>query len=577
MNASLSDQLLTLGRTMTEVNQHQQASLEQVRQSLNAAAAIQVDMRQLHDVTNDVIAHFEQYIKELSAARSRDEGFERSSADLLTRLGKVSDQQLSALNRIRAGQEELARVTEQFTRQSSETTAAMKQSSNATTQELSGVADAMKQSAAELSAGCQNFTQSVVSGLSQSLGMFDASMQGLMAMMGETTDKLSGTDSAEATRQAAETQRLLTALKESIDAATAALRQKEGVSMARIRNRRAARTSNSGASWISYSDMMAALLLVFVLILSVSLYQYFTMLETKTAELDAQKALVSQQQVTLDAQTLQLASQQVTMDKQATEIAIIQVQLDSQAKELENAYIVLSDQQAQLQQAQTDLADREAKLIILQTDLKNKEMALQAANEVLENQQAAMAAQAEQIDALIGIRPRIITALSSALSSANLSATVDNSTGDIVLDSSVLFDTGKSEIRAEGKALLDRFVPVYLNVLLRDEYSAYLGEIIIEGYTDSTGDYYNNLKLSQDRALSVATYILKMPSLTTRQRDLLKSGLLTITGRGATGLIYDQYGNEDKEASRRVEFHFSLKDSEMIDQMNRLLQQTEGD
>ena len=228
MNVSLSDQLLTLGRTMTEVNQHQQASLEQVRQSLNAAAAIQVDMRQLHDVTNDVIAHFEQYIKELSAARSRDEGFERSSADLLTRLGKVSDQQLSALNRIRAGQEELARVTEQFTRQSSETTAAMKQSSNATTQELSGVADAMKQSAAELSAGCQNFTQSVVSGLSQSLGMFDASMQGLMAMMGETTDKLSGTDSAEATRQAAETQRLLTALKESIDAATAALRQKEG-------------------------------------------------------------------------------------------------------------------------------------------------------------------------------------------------------------------------------------------------------------------------------------------------------------------------------------------------------------
>ena len=63
--------------------------------------------------------------------------------------------------------------------------------------------------------------------------------------------------------------------------------------MARIRNRRAARTSNSGASWISYSDMMAALLLVFVLILSVSLYQYFTMLETKTAELDAERASIN--------------------------------------------------------------------------------------------------------------------------------------------------------------------------------------------------------------------------------------------------------------------------------------------
>lgn len=345
--------------------------------------------------------------------------------------------------------------------------------------------------------------------------------------------------------------------------------------MARIRNRRAARTSNSGASWISYSDMMAALLLVFVLILSVSLYRYFNMLETKTAELDAKQQIVSAQQVTLDEQTLQLASQQVTLDKQASEIAIIQVQLDEQAAELESAYIVLSDKQAELEQAQTDLADREAKLIILQSDLSSKEIALQAANEVLENQQAAISAQAEKIEAVIGIRPKIISALSSALTSANLRANVDSKTGDIVLDSSVLFDTGSYEIRPEGKALLSTFVPIYLNVLLRDEYSDYLGEIIIEGHTDSTGEYFNNLKLSQNRALAVAEYILQIPSLTSKQLDLLKCGLLTVTGRGESVLVYDENGNEDADASRRVEFHFSLKDSEMIEEMNRLLQQTE--
>lgn len=347
--------------------------------------------------------------------------------------------------------------------------------------------------------------------------------------------------------------------------------------MARIRNRRAAAGSNSGASWISYSDMMAALLLVFVLILSVSLYQYFTMLETKTAELDSQKLLLSQQQVTLDAQTLQLASQQVTMDKQAAEIAIIQVTIDEQSRELENAYIILGEQKAQLEKAQTDLADREATLIILQNDLEAKELALVAANEVLQNQQAAMAAQAEKIDALIGIRPKIITELSTALTSANLRANVDAASGDIVLDSSVLFATGSYEIRAEGKALLDRFVPIYLNVLLQDEYSDYLGEIIIEGHTDSTGDYYNNLKLSQDRALAVAKYILQMPGLTQKQRNLLQNGLLTITGRGESRPILNEYGQEDTDASRRVEFHFSLKDSEMIEQMNQLLNQSEGE
>lgn len=354
--------------------------------------------------------------------------------------------------------------------------------------------------------------------------------------------------------------------------------------MARIRNRRGAQTSNSGASWISYSDMMAALLLVFVLILCVSMYQYFTMLETKTAELDAQQKIVAQQQLTLDSQTLQLASQQVTLDKQASDIAIIQVQLDDQAKELANAYIILGDKQTELEeaqlsleQAQSDLADREQTLIILQADLDSQKLALVDANRVLQDQQAAMAAQAEKIDTLIGIRPRIITDLSSALSNANLRATVDASSGDIVLDSSVLFDTGSYEIRAEGKALLNRFVPIYLNVLLREEYSDYLGEIIIEGHTDSTGNFYNNLKLSNDRALAVATYILQMPGLTAQQRELLQGGLLMTTGRGQSKPILDEYGNEDKDASRRVEFHFSLKDSEMIEQMNQLLQQSEGE
>ena len=63
--------------------------------------------------------------------------------------------------------------------------------------------------------------------------------------------------------------------------------------------RRGASKADGGASWISYSDMMAALLLVFVLVLCYSVYQYFLMLETKTAELDEQSALLTQQRATL--------------------------------------------------------------------------------------------------------------------------------------------------------------------------------------------------------------------------------------------------------------------------------------
>ena len=45
---------------------------------------------------------------------------------------------------------------------------------------------------------------------------------------------------------------------------------------------------------------------------------------------------------------------------------------------------------------------------------------------------------------------------------------------------------------------------------------------------------------------------------------------MTATGRSESDPVYVN-GVEDKEASRRVEFTFSLKDSEMIEEMNRIL------
>ena len=310
----------------------------------------------------------------------------------------------------------------------------------------------------------------------------------------------------------------------------------------RIHNRRAGRgSSGTGASWISYSDMMAALLLIFVLILTYSLYQYFTMLETKTKELNDQQAILDQQAI-----DLRLARDELD-DKEAT-LVIIQGNLD-------DLKVKLDDQEKTLADLQIVLAAREA-------DLESATLRLQ-------EQQDLLNAQALRIDNLIGIRTTMIKDLSASLAAANLKAAVDPTTGDIMLDSAVFFETGKAEIRQEGKDLLDRFIPVYLEVLMREEYAGYLGEIIIEGHTDSKGSYESNLKLSQDRALQVALYCLRMPSLSAAQKQQLQK-ILTAKGRSYADLIYVN-GVEDPEASRRVEFKFSLKDSEMIEEMNRIL------
>ncbi len=341
----------------------------------------------------------------------------------------------------------------------------------------------------------------------------------------------------------------------------------------RIHNSRAGRGSgNSGAIWISYSDMMAALLLVFVLILSISLHQYFTMLESKTKELDQQKLLITDQQLKLDEQTLQIASQQVTMDHQNAQIAVIMTQLDEKQTALEEAYIVLGENQAALKEAQSALAGKEAQLIILQEELANKETALNAAIQVLNSQQAALASKTDKIEDMVGMKAEIISELSSSLSRANLSAEVDKNTGDIVLDSAVLFKTNSYDIMADGKTLLNRFIPVYLEVLLRPEYADYLGQIVIEGHTDDSGTYEHNMKLSQERAYEVMMYVLGMYREGSAERELLQK-LLTATGRSETDLIYYEGTSiVNKDASRRVEFKFSLKDAEMIEEMNKLLQ-----
>ena len=56
---------------------------------------------------------------------------------------------------------------------------------------------------------------------------------------------------------------------------------------------------------------------------------------------------------------------------------------------------------------------------------------------------------------------------------------------------------------------------------------------------------------------------------------LLRS-ILTAKGRSYSDPIYGEDGKIDMDASRRVEFKFRLKDSEMIDEMRDILKEYEA-
>ena len=370
-------------------------------------------------------------------------------------------------------------------------------------------------------------------------------------------------------------------------------------------SRRRSGRADGGSAWISYSDMMAALLLLFVLFLCYSVYQYFLMLETKTAELDEQSTLLSmqqstlaQQQTTLDEQQTLLDSQQKTLDEQRetlfaqqstleqqqaelvaqqsallnkeNELTSALTQLEEQKGLLADQTLTLEEQQKIILAAQQALSVKEAELSAANIELENKQQALADATILLGEQQYAMDQQQKKLDDLVGVRTQIVRELTDALSRADLRASVDANTGDIVLESAVFFDVGKNAIKEGGRAFLERFIPVYLGVLLQPEYDEFLGEIIIEGHTDTSGTYLVNLELSQERALSVAAYCLEMPQLTEDALMRLRE-ILTAKGRSYSDPIYNADGTVNMDASRRVEFKFRMKDSEMIDEIRHIM------
>lgn len=330
-----------------------------------------------------------------------------------------------------------------------------------------------------------------------------------------------------------------------------------------------ARSGGSQDFWLSFSDLMSVLVLVFILVLFYILYKYTVTLrayEDKRNEMLLVEAALSTKET-------ELADAQASLAVREGELVSAQTELTEAQKELASQQLMLNLAQQAVEDSEAELAGKQTELDEALSLLSQRELAAAALEKEIGEKQAQIDTQQRQLEALVGVRTRIIETLSTTLRDKSISATVDPVNGSIMLESDVLFAYGKSDLTAEGKAYIDRFLPAYLSALMTEENESYISEIIIEGHTDPTDTYLKNLKLSQDRAYGVADYILSPDnrSLTSAQKNSLKA-LLTANGRSYSDPILDENGNVDSEASRRVVFKFRLTDEQMIQQMRDILE-----
>ena len=213
------------------------------------------------------------------------------------------------------------------------------------------------------------------------------------------------------------------------------------------------------------------------------------------------------------------------------------------------------------------------------SQIEKEKNALEEQQKLVAEQQEKLEEQQEMLDRIIGVRAELIEALKSEFESSGLNVKVDSQTGSIIFDSNILYDVNQTIIKSEGQEFLREFFPRYFKVLLGSDFKEYISEIIIEGHTDTNGSYFHNLELSQQRAYSVAEYCLDEAKgiLTPQEIEELRA-IMTANGRSYTNPVYQADGvTVDLDKSRRVEIKFRLKDEEMVQEMNEILNELDSE
>ncbi len=310
-----------------------------------------------------------------------------------------------------------------------------------------------------------------------------------------------------------------------------------------MKSKRKQRANSEHSYWQSYSDMMAALLLIFVLLIVVTLAIY----RQKTDDLDHTRVSL-----------------------QATENELLRAKTD-----LENRNHDLAASLEELREAYAEAALTKEELYQAYLEIENANLELDNAYLEIEGARRELAATKSELQDIVGIRTDIISALQDTLQNSDMQ--VDAQTGSITFSSDVLFSYNSANLTENSKKTLQKIIPIYLKVLLQKQYSKYIAEIIVEGHTDTDGSYSSNMELSFERAYAVASFCLDKRNGLDEEQIAKLEQIMTVNGRSYSSPVYKkkangtQSGEIDMEASRRVVIKFRLREDEMIEKIAEIL------
>ncbi len=367
--------------------------------------------------------------------------------------------------------------------------------------------------------------------------------------------------------------------------------------------------------WISYADLMAGLLFVFILLIGAIVSKSIilksnlqakedkleiventlnikeTKLQELIGELEYKKDILNQQDSTITTKDREIIKRDnkikedkkllLLKDYEIKKLNRMLLQQNTIKDRLNNKIVIiqniLEDTNSTLNRQNKKIEDYKDKVVVLSntiTDIQNSvklkdEKLLNLLNALDEKDTkynqivAKLQSQRAKIKTLTGIRVKVISTLKRELGDK---ISIDAS-GSLKLSSNILFGVGSAKLKPNAKSQLEESFKEYISTLVTNpNIKPHLDKIIIEGHTDSDGGYLYNLKLSQERALAVMNYILTLDIV---EKYNLKP-LIVSSGRAYMDAVINN-GVEDKMASRRIEIKFRLKNNEAMNEIEKVL------
>jgi chemotaxis protein MotB len=355
--------------------------------------------------------------------------------------------------------------------------------------------------------------------------------------------------------------------------------------------------------WLSYADLMAGLLFVFILLIGAIVVKSIVLksnlaskedslessiemlllrdkevqklkklLAIRTAELNSttEKFLISKEALELKTQEIInlnniLLAQNMKIDDFNNKIILMQNLLDESNATLASQNKKIQDYKGEVLILSNTLNDKENILQLKDKELLTLLRAIEEKETKYDELVAKLQAQKAKIKSLTGIKIRVIAELKQSLGK---NVEIDTQSGSLRLSSNILFDKGSAVLKPGAKKELKKVFINYIGALTSNKnIKEQLDRIVIEGHTDSDGGYLFNLNLSQKRAYAVMNYLL---TLDFTKRNNIKP-LLVASGRSYLDPIYYKNGKENKFASRRIEIKFRLKNDDAMNEIERIL------